>query len=84
VVRDQLGKDRQVRYDIRPKGTAPPAAGETWEIVQIGTVWSLDRMVAHPAPPIITGSRGTTPVAVLTNLLTALDAVGLIDDQTTA
>lgn len=83
LVRDQLGKERQVRYDIRPKGTAAPAVGETWEAVQHGTTWMLDRMVGHPLPPVVAGSRAAT-AATLANLLTALEAAGLINDQTTA
>jgi hypothetical protein len=83
LVRDQLGKERRVRTDIRPKGTGPPAAGETWEAVQHGTTWRLDRMVGHPPPVVVIGSRAD-PEEALANLLTALTAAGLIDDQTTA
>ena len=83
LVRDQLGKERRVRTDIRPKGTAQPAAGETWEAVQLGTTWRLERMIGHPPPVVVTGSRAAT-AATLANLLTALEAAGLIDDQTTA
>lgn len=34
-------------------------------------------------PPPITGSRSSNTVAVLTQLLAALDAMGIIDDDTT-
>lgn len=81
--RDQLGKERRIRYDARPKATAPPAAGEMWDAVQVGTTWYLDRLLNHPAPPVITGSRASS-AATLAALLAALDAAGLIDDRTTA
>lgn len=44
---------------------------------------SLIEDVAPQTPPTITGSRGGATVAVLTALLTALDAAGIINNQTT-
>jgi hypothetical protein len=83
LARDALGKERSVRYDVRAKGTSPPAVGELWEAVQRGNLWLLDAMLGHPPPPVVTGSRAAT-ATTLANLLAALEAAGLIDDQTTA
>lgn len=82
-VQDQLGKQRVVQADARPKGTAAPAVGETWVIVQQGGRWWLERMLRHPDAPVVTGSRAD-PDEALATLLEALSAAGLIDDQTTA
>lgn len=42
------------------------------------------RLVLPPLRPVITGSRSGATVTVLEDLLAALAAQGLIDDQTTA
>lgn len=45
----------------------------------------LSGVLALPGSPAsITGIRGTDDTAILTALLTALDALGLISDDTTA
>jgi len=47
-------------------------------------VGATERLSFPDAKPAITGSRGTATVAVLTALLSALNAAGIITDSTTA
>lgn len=83
LARDQLGRERTVRYDVRPKGTGVPAEGEIWVACRSGSSWYLDRLVRHPDAPVVSGSR-SDPDGALAALLEALATSGLIVDETTA
>jgi hypothetical protein len=82
VGQDELGRSRKLQASTRPKGSPPPVAGEIWMAEKVGTRWFLDRLVQHPSPPEVTGSRGDG--SALESLLTALSGAGYIQDQTTA
>lgn len=83
IVRDTLGRERTVRYSTRPKGTAPPAEGETWVIRRLsGETWVLSAMLDALRPPVVSGSRAGAD-AVTLSVLDALVALGLVTDDTT-
>lgn len=81
-VQDALGRARRVQAGARPKGCPPPAVGEVWMAEVVGSRWFLDRLVQHPDPPVVSGSRGDG--SALESLLAALAASGYVQDQTTA
>ena len=58
-----------------------PYLRQTGQLVE--QVAQLVEQVAPSTPPEIVGSRGGATVAVLTLVLTALDAAGIIKDSTT-
>jgi hypothetical protein len=79
LTRDTIGRERQVRYDLRPKGTGVPAGGEIWLIRKMGDTWVLGAQVGA-ARPVVTGDRSAG--TALVSLLAALVELGLIEDET--
>jgi len=82
IGQDELGRSRKIYSSARPKGSPPPVAGEVWMAEKVGSRWFLDRLVQHPSPPAVTGSRDDG--SALESLLAALSEAGYIEDQTTA
>ncbi len=82
LTRDVLGKERRVLYSLRPKAVGRPAAGETWLLRRVErTTWALDAMVDAPEPPSVAGSMAGASAGVVA-LLSALDGIGVIQDDT--
>jgi hypothetical protein len=78
--------------DVASGGVGNVFSGNFTSALTTGGLYKVDG-TGTTSPPIIDGHLGTTPVAVtgdrsdgvaLTNLLTVLDGLGLIDDQTVA
>jgi hypothetical protein len=78
--RNTLGKAIRIRADLRPKGVAPPAVGETWTITRDGPAWMLDRLIGHPDPSEVTGQVAAG--SALAGLISALAEGGTIVDAT--
>ena len=81
MVRDTNGAEFTLLGSTRPKGTGFPVDGELWLAQKIGQMWTLRTQIGALAPPVITG--GVTEGSPQAATLDALDAIGLIRNQTT-
>ncbi len=80
-VENHIGKIRRIPMGVQRSKGAAPVVGERWVIDKSLGDWTFFAVLSA-TPRAVTGDRSTG--TALTNLLIALDEMGLITDETTA
>lgn len=83
MVRDTLGREREINASTRVGAGPAPRQGELWLMLTMpGAPRMLLSRISTPDPPVVAGTR-TGNTALVLSLLDALSSLGLIDDQST-